>query len=529
MTNTILLSDSFREFKEIFSTSPIKPFIVIDPVTKKQTSWIFQHTPSETSSYSQIKEIYKCHTCAKRHRQTSNVSDMDGPLIMCSSIVDKLSPTHVHYNTYKQIQKNCEIVCNNNSVDKLILVVNDTTFGFTPTEGRYYHIYRPINESDKTDSTIPKARLDAIINASNKYIRSGMFDDLVRKLTIQKRKSLALMIKCLDKLNCENNFSLAAVWLNKIAECLNSNNAKYFEYRWSVCGKISKEKWKFALEHIMSAKLSENSGEIIAEFFHIANDNIVNVLDITDERIMMEVCGGIIDQQATRFDEKILKIKPGSAIRQTIILTKDRLSWITIGSLPIELKEYGSTNFSEMFNLHPPERQKIIMYNKEVEVSRYQQSYLNTPSYTPNLLKSRSYMYSGFDTSKNNTDLPAKFKKYLDFVNSLGRGIYNQVTINWYSDGSDYIALHSDCEEKLKHHSPIIIITLNEHDTYLREFIIRSKFDNENVIYNKMSIDLENGTVITMGGNTQKMFMHGVPKAHDSVSRRISLSFRQIE
>ena len=56
--------------------------------------------------------------------------------------------------------------------------------------------------------------------------------------------------------------------------------------------------------------------------------------------------------------------------------------------------------FDKMWSLHPSEKHKIIMYQKEVEVSRYSKSYMNTPtdlSHTVN----RSYMYSGFDTAKN--------------------------------------------------------------------------------------------------------------------------------
>lgn len=45
------------------------------------------------------------------------------------------------------------------------------------------------------------------------------------------------------------------------------------------------------------------------------------------------------------------------------------------------------------------------MYEKEVEVNRYSKSYLNTwTDLTPT--KTRSYMYSGFDTSTNNDPLP---------------------------------------------------------------------------------------------------------------------------
>ena len=58
--------------------------------------------------------------------------------------------------------------------------------------------------------------------------------------------------------------------------------------------------------------------------------------------------------------------------------------------------------FASMYALHPEKRHKIIMYEKEVYVSRYSQSYLYTPTNLDHK-KTRSYMYSVYDTSLNNS------------------------------------------------------------------------------------------------------------------------------
>lgn len=63
-----------------------------------------------------------------------------------------------------------------------------------------------------------------------------------------------------------------------------------------------------------------------------------------------------------------------------IYLNKTKTAWIQILELPEELKEYGRNNFDNLMNLKPNNKCKIIMFGKELNVNRYQQCYLNTPT-----------------------------------------------------------------------------------------------------------------------------------------------------
>jgi len=187
-------------------------------------------------------------------------------------------------------------------------------------------------------------------------------------------------------------------------------------------------------------------------------------------------------------------------------------------------------NFNKMFNLHPNERHKIIMHLNEVNVNRWQQSYLKTPEYELDTLKHQSYMYSGFDTSTNNNQLPDLFQKYYDYMKSTNDK-YNQVVVNWYENENDHIAYHSDCEIGMIPNAEISIISLYEKmDDNLknyRVFSIIPKNKEVTALHEKINIILRPDIIITMCGQTQKEFKHGIEQTENKVVPRISISFRQ--
>lgn len=194
-------------------------------------------------------------------------------------------------------------------------------------------------------------------------------------------------------------------------------------------------------------------------------------------------------------------------------------SHISISELSQNLSDYSLKNFNEMFNLHPEERHKIIMYEKEIEVHRFQKSYLKTPKIDKEYIKSNSYMYSGYNDSNNSQELPEIFRPFYDFVKE--RDIkYNQVIINWY-EKNDYISMHSDCIRSMKTCSPILIISIYEDISHSVKLTIENK--NSKLKYEK---ELNHGSIIEMFGNFQKEFRHGIL---NNPNKRISISFRQME
>lgn len=127
--------------------------------------------------------------------------------------------------------------------------------------------------------------------------------------------------------------------------------------------------------------------------------------------------------------------------------------------------------------------------------------------------------------------MPTPFQSFLDFLNEKEPvDKYNQVIVNWYENGKDYIAPHSDCQNKMIPNAGITIITLCEDEQFTRLLkITPKKLKNElnNNLYSQVKIKLKHGCIITMHGDTQNNFRHSIPKDFDNHTSRISLTFRK--
>lgn len=227
------------------------------------------------------------------------------------------------------------------------------------------------------------------------------------------------------------------------------------------------------------------------------------------------------------------KTKDGKIINEKIIyLNENKTAYLKVEYLPHSLIKYGEDNYEKMFNLHPQDKHKIIMGKEEKSVHRWQQSYLKTPPHTEELLENRSYMYSGYDMTKNNDELPKYFQKYYDFMVQKNKA-YNQVVVNWYQDGNDFIAYHANCESGMIPDAEIATISLygiidDEDSSLYRTFSVIPKDTNVDHLYEKVNILARNGTIITMCGATQKDFKHGIEKEDQWVQSMISICFRQL-
>ncbi|HUM53002.1 MAG TPA: alpha-ketoglutarate-dependent dioxygenase AlkB [Chitinophagales bacterium] len=230
-------------------------------------------------------------------------------------------------------------------------------------------------------------------------------------------------------------------------------------------------------------------------------------------------------------DDTILYVIPSKEKScQTIYLTKSKSAWVTIKWLSDELINYSQNQYRSLFNLHPNERGKVVMHDEEVQSPRWHKSYMHTPML--NLIHAKkSYMYSGKELIGNDLSLPNLFQPFLDFINKTERNDqYNQVIVNWYLNGQDYIAAHSDCQIDMKPNAEISIITLCEQEEHFRELRFTPKKINgteNDAIYNHVKIATIHGSIITMHGDTQNKFRHKIPKALDIDTSRISITCRK--
>lgn len=98
---------------------------------------------------------------------------------------------------------------------------------------------------------------------------------------------------------------------------------------------------------------------------------------------------------------------------------------------------------------------------------------------------------------------------------------FNSVLLNLYRNGNDSVAWHSDDEPELGQKPVIGSVSLGG----TRRFMLKSKDNNNSESY---SIDLTNGSFLLMAGDTQKYWLHQIPKTKKEIAPRINLTFRVI-
>lgn len=214
---------------------------------------------------------------------------------------------------------------------------------------------------------------------------------------------------------------------------------------------------------------------------------------------------------------------------KVIGLTRSGSAWLEIEQLSPALMQYSDEHFQEMFNLHPSEKGKVMMRFGEVVSPRWHKSYLNTPK--RNEGGKLSYMFCGENDEGINDPLPELFQPFHDFVNMKKRRNYNQVVANWYGSGDDYTPFHADYTTDMKDGYNIVGLTLNNPNApptaVRRTFTLKAKHIENDQMYHHVNIEQAHGCMVTMCGDTQDKFTHGVKKTNaEDVCDRINLSFR---
>ena len=183
-------------------------------------------------------------------------------------------------------------------------------------------------------------------------------------------------------------------------------------------------------------------------------------------------------------------------------------SWLDRCTLPFPVH-----NFDTLWDLHPEDHAEVMIYGKLIPIPRFQRSY------------GQDYKFSGV-VSKGHP-IPDELRPFLDWTNSLGYGEYDEMLLNWYKDGSQYISSHSDSESQLVPNSPIVTITLCLPGES-RKFRIRD--NNKKIVKDILTL---HRSVLVMGGHFQKEFKHEIVKmtgkAALKAGKRISLTFRQFK
>jgi len=128
-----------------------------------------------------------------------------------------------------------------------------------------------------------------------------------------------------------------------------------------------------------------------------------------------------------------------------------------------------------------------------------------------------SYSYSG------STKIPHAWTESLLAIKATVEGLtgesYNSCLLNLYHHGDEGMGWHSDDEKSIEVGSSIASVSLGAE----RKFSFKHKTSKETV-----SIVLEDGSLLDMRGETQRYWLHQLPKTKKISEPRINLTFRKM-
>jgi len=187
----------------------------------------------------------------------------------------------------------------------------------------------------------------------------------------------------------------------------------------------------------------------------------------------------------------------------------------------IELGTTASLQYVNNFITHKESRALINLWTEELDWEQSTIQIFGKRVSIPRLncwYGDHAYTYSG--TRFEPKPMPPKLLKIKDRVERFSQLSFNSVLVNWYRDGQDCMGWHSDDEQSLGTHPQIASISLGDP----RRFSLREK-DNKS---NQYKLQLEDGSLLLMLGDTQTLWQHALPKTKTSQHSRLNLTFRKI-
>jgi alkylated DNA repair dioxygenase AlkB len=96
---------------------------------------------------------------------------------------------------------------------------------------------------------------------------------------------------------------------------------------------------------------------------------------------------------------------------------------------------------------------------------------------------------------------------------------FNSCLLNYYHNGQEGMAWHSDDEDELEENGTIASVSLGAE----RKFVFKHRH-----LLQKVNVVLEDGSLLIMKGDTQKFWLHSLPVSKKIFAPRINLTFRRI-
>ena len=156
------------------------------------------------------------------------------------------------------------------------------------------------------------------------------------------------------------------------------------------------------------------------------------------------------------------------------------------------------------------EQESYVMYGREVASPRLTAWY-GDPG--------RSYEYSGVRHEPIPWQRTPALSDLRERVQSATQASFNSVLLNYYRDGRDSVAWHSDDEADLGPRPVIASLSLGA----ARVFQFKRRDHAERP---RIDLDLPSGSLLLMAGDCQRYWQHQIPKRKHLRDGRINLTFR---
>lgn len=100
---------------------------------------------------------------------------------------------------------------------------------------------------------------------------------------------------------------------------------------------------------------------------------------------------------------------------------------------------------------------------------------------------------------------------------------FNSVLANLYRSGRDSMGWHSDNEPELGPQPVIASVSLGA----VRRFRLKPRAEKSGS--GVLGIELGHGSLLRMAGDTQRLYLHDLPKTSEAVGPRLNLTFRWVD
>jgi len=157
----------------------------------------------------------------------------------------------------------------------------------------------------------------------------------------------------------------------------------------------------------------------------------------------------------------------------------------------------------------PWEIHRIRLFGREVDSPRLS-CWIGDPE--------ASYRYSGVRFAPR--PWPQVLRPVRDRLERELGAVFNSVLANRYRDGRDAMGWHSDSEPELGPSPVIASLSLGA----TRRFTLKHRQQPRQ----RLELDLPHGSLLVMGGDTQRFYRHCLPRTAKPVGERINLTFRRI-